>query len=181
MRSHGFLLHYPVSVSNLGDVPLFSSVVEPQPLDASSHKSSLEGNIQPRFVMLDSMLQFANELWSVLVTQVSSSSALGPTRSEGKWTTFYSSHHAVCTSRRAQESICSVLAARLSSCLALSRVYFQYCCLSSYCPFSRASALWNSMRCPMSLQTESTLRLAGHKLFMMNHGNLALILCSDSE
>lgn len=181
MRSHGFLLHYPVSGSNVGDVPLFSSVVEPLPLDASSHKSSLEGNIQPRFVMLDSMLQFANELWSVLVTQVSSSSALGPTRSEGKWTTFYSSHHAVCTSRRAQESICSLLAARLSLCLALSRVYFQYCCLSSYCPFSRASALWNSMRCPMSFQTESTLRLAGHKLSMMNHGNLALILCGDSE
>lgn len=34
---------------------------------------------------------------------------------------------------------------------------------------------------PNVIADRITLRLAGHKLFMMNHGILALILCSDSE
>lgn len=107
MRSHECRPYYPISRSNFSHVPLFASVDKPLQLDVSLHKSSLEVNIQPRFVMLDSMLQFANESWSVLVTQVSSSSALGQTRLDGEKTGFYASYQAVCTSRRAQESICS--------------------------------------------------------------------------
>lgn len=98
IRSHERLFLYPVSGSNLGSVSRsFHAWMSPCHWIFRCTRLLLEFNIQPRFVTSDSMLQFVNELWSMLVAQVSSGSALGPTRSKGQRTGFYASHRAVCT------------------------------------------------------------------------------------